>query len=237
MASEAERGCPAMRVAAAGTTTSGAADDPLMREVQDEFFDDTYWEPAEQEAVRRGIGTALGTAVVYDGHVHGSWDLIRRRTVQAIGTVQQAGEEVWISAYVAKRREWLATHSRADLRATVYRMTAFRDLIELGAWDLPLPLVVRGIEISAASLSALPPNVYDGPRPRSRKLKLNTPIQRGRDVRLLQLMLSAPARGERIKADAAFGQVTHAAVRRLQAAQGLPVTGVVDDRVFDLLEL
>ena len=52
------------------------------------------------------------------------------------------------------RREWLATHPNALLRQTVYRMDAFQRLIAQDAWGLPLPLVVRGEEISLTTLSA-----------------------------------------------------------------------------------
>jgi len=65
-------------------------------------------------------------------------------------------EQGWIKAYVQTRRHWLSTHSRTDLRRTVYRMDAFQRLIELNLWGLELPLVVRGHEISITTLSSTP---------------------------------------------------------------------------------
>jgi chitosanase len=97
------------------------ADDPVMRDVQDQFFDKTYFARATKTADQLAIQTPLGIAVVYDSIVHGSFPLIRGR-VQ--GTPTSLGERPWITAYVAARRTWLATQSRADLRATVYRMDA-----------------------------------------------------------------------------------------------------------------
>src|SRR4030095_5004945 len=106
------------------------ADDPVMRDTQDVFFERRYWRPAARSAEEMGIGTPLGVAVVYDSTVHGSWPAMRDRTKNAVGTVAAAGEERWISNYVAIRREWLANHEREDLRRTIYRMDALQSLID-----------------------------------------------------------------------------------------------------------
>lgn len=202
------------------------ADDPVMRETQDAFFDDTYWQPALASAGKLGIVSPLGVAVVYDSTVHGSWPLIRDRTIAAVGQVGSAGEQAWIKAYVSARRNWMATHKRADIRATVYRMDAFQRLIDQGFWGLELPLVVRGQEISTATLAATPPGCYDGPPPGSRVLAVQTPLARGFDVRLLQLGLSDL--GADIKADGVFGQASFRGVKDYQTQHGLPANGVAD---------
>ncbi|HET9370037.1 MAG TPA: peptidoglycan-binding protein [Vicinamibacterales bacterium] len=202
-----------------------SADDLVMRDLQDEFFDEVYFEPAAAAAERFGVGTPLGQAVVYDSFVHGSWRRIRDR-VQ--GTPQDRGEEAWIEDYVATRRQWLATHPRADLRATVYRMDALARLIELGAWGLPLPLVVRGVEISTLTLTGSPPGVFDGPQPGTRDLAFLTTqtLLRGLDVRIVQLALSEL--GSNIRADGIFGRVSSLRVAEHQDALGLPASGVAD---------
>jgi chitosanase len=203
-----------------------SADDPVMRDTQDTFFDKRYWAPAARAADREGIASPLGVAIVYDSMVHGSWGLIRGRTNAAVGTVTAAGERRWVAQYVAKRREWLANHSRGDLRRTVYRMDAFQRLIELDGWRLDLPLVVRDVEISLASLAALPRSCYEGPAPGTRPLAVQSPMQRGLDVRLVQLGLSR--RGADVRADGIFGQGAARCVREFQAAHGMPVTGSAD---------
>lgn len=203
-----------------------AADDRVMREVQDSFFDETYWQPAERAAARLGIASPLGVAVVYDSHVHGSWGRLRAATDAEVGNAATAGEQAWIAAYVRRRRNWLANSPRADLRTTVYRMDAFERLIEQGFWGLELPLVVRGREISAATLTGTPPGCYAGPAPGSRPLALQTPLARRLDVRLLQLGLSE--RGVDIRADGIFGRTSMACVREYRAAHGLPATGAAD---------
>jgi hypothetical protein len=71
----------------------------------------------------------------------------------------------------------------------------------------------------------------------SRTLLLDLPIQRGLDVRLLQLALSRPGRDVPVVADGLFGPATRAALESFQAATGLPVTGTAEPALFDLLEV
>ncbi|MER2551935.1 MAG: peptidoglycan-binding protein [Thauera sp.] len=203
-----------------------SADDPVMRDTQDAFFDRTYWEPALRAASRLGLHSPLAVAVVYDSVVHGAWLAMRDRTTRAIGEPASVGEQAWIDAYVNTRRMWLETHARADLRPTVYRMHAFRGLIDQGFWGLELPLVVRGKEISSATLAALPPGCYDGPQPGSRPLTLATPLARGLDVRLLQLGLSD--RGVGILADGIFGRTSFNLLKAWKAQHGLVADGIAD---------
>ena len=212
-----------------------AADDPVMRDTQDEFFDEVYWDSAVRIAKRDGLAEPLAVAAVYDSVVHGSWSFIRRRTLDHHGTVEDLGDRQWITRYVEERHSWLANHSRSDLRATTYRMEAIRRLIDQDQWPLDLPLVVRGIEINTEALAATPPNVYDGPEPRSRVVGVMSPMLRGLDVRLAQLALSR--REIDIAADGIFGRVSRDHVRDFQIAQGLPVTGVLDVHDFETLGL
>lgn len=208
-------------------------DDPVMRETQDIFFDEVYWQPAAKSADNLGIQSALGVAVVYDSWVHGSWKTVREITNQNCGTISTLGERDWIKAYVETRRSWLANHRRSDLQATAYRMDAFLRLIEQGYWGLALPLVVRGEEISLATLHATPPGCYDGPQPGTRSIALQTPLARGLDVRLLQLGLSA--KGVTIKADGIFGQTSANLLRDYQASIGLPANGIATPNLISEL--
>ncbi|HKJ07466.1 MAG TPA: peptidoglycan-binding protein [Gammaproteobacteria bacterium] len=203
-----------------------SADDSVMRDTQDAFFDDVYWKPAQQASGRLGISDPLGVAVVYDSFVHGSWTAMRNRTLQKTGTVDDVGQRPWVASYVATRRAWLAGHPRRDLRATVYRMDAFRRMIDRDLWGLELPLVVRGREISMAALSGTPDGCYVGPQPGSRSLSLRAPMLRGLDVRLVQLALSG--QGLDIAADGIYGRDTVRGVKAYQAAHGLPRTGVAE---------
>ena len=207
-------------------TLRATADDKVMRDTQDQFFDEVYWQPAAKAAAALGIASPLGVAVVYDSTVHGSWTAMRDRTTVQSGTLAALGERAWITAYVATRHQWLATSPRDDLRKTVYRMDAFQRLLDQGFWGLDLPLVVRGAEISLASLGATPPGCYDGPQPGTRTLSLQTPLARGLDVRLVQLGLSD--NGADVLADGVLGQTSVKRLAEYQAANGLPANGVAD---------
>jgi chitosanase len=202
-----------------------AADDLLMREVQDQFFDQQYWQPAVKAANSHGIFSALGVAVVYDSHIHGSW-INLRKVVDTKGTPSQRGEQAWIKAYVDTRREWLTNHKNTLLRKTVYRMDAFLRLIALNNWSLTLPFVVRSEEISLNTLNTSPPGCYDGPAVGSRALMLQQPLLRGHDVRRVQLGLSQ--QGLPAIADGIFGDATQRLIKEWQAGGGKVQTGILD---------
>jgi chitosanase len=203
-----------------------AADDAVMRETQDFFFDKVYWQLAERRAQQFGIVTALGITVVYDSTVHGAWLPLRDKTNEKFGSLAGLGEKQWISAYLRIRREWLSTHKRPDLRNTIYRMDALQRLVDQNLWGLELPLVVRDEEISLSALNAMPKGSYNGPQAGSRTLVLQTPLLRGSDARLVQLGLSK--NGIRLIADGIFGPGSVKAVKEYQTAHGLPATGIVD---------
>lgn len=201
------------------------ADDPVMRDVQDRFFDRTYWESALREAKAMQIYSALGIAVVYDSIVHGSWAALRDKTNQLPGA-QTLDEHGWINAYITTRGDWLANHQRPDLRPTVYRMQALKRLAEQDNWNLELPFVVRNKEVSLVSLFGNPPGCYDGPAVGSRALAVTSPFARGADVRRVQLGLSDV--GYDVTADGVFGPMAATAIKKYQLANNLPATGMAD---------
>jgi chitosanase len=138
---------------------SEAGSDPVMRSIQDEFFDRTYWDPASLAAHMLGIETALGTGVVYDSFIHGAWARLRNATNAQVGVApmgastreraseRDPSERRWIGAYITVRRDWLAGHANPLLRRTVYRMDTFATLVAAGNWDLVLPIEAHGVRI------------------------------------------------------------------------------------------
>lgn len=203
-----------------------AGRDPVMRECQDRFFDRVYWEPSVASAQNIGVGTALGVSVVYDSRVHGSWARIRDLTMAELGSPAQAGEKVWIDGYVRRRQEWLANHANRLLRKTVYRMESFRGLMAENKWGLELPFTVRGVRIDESVLLGAPVRVSAEEPGAARILRLETPAQRGEDVRRLQEALVRA--GHAVTVDGVFGPETDRAVKAFQKATGtLKVDGIV----------
>ncbi len=203
-----------------------AGRDPVMRECQDRFFDRVYWEPSLASARNIGVETALGVSVVYDSRIHGSWPRIRDLTTAELGSPAQVGEKVWVEGYVARRRNWLANHANTLLRQTVYRMDSFRGLIGENKWGLELPLTVRGVRIDESVLLGAPLRVSAEDRQAVGILRLETPAQRGEDVRRVQEALVRA--GYAVTVDGVFGPDTDRAVRAFQAAHGgLKVDGIV----------
>jgi chitosanase len=196
----------------------------MMQKVQDEFFDRVYWNPSVQAATAAGIRTGLGTAVVYDGKIHGSWARMRDETTERRGSAEDVGEERWIESYVAVRRDWLANHPIELLHRTVYRMDCFRKLIDEGKWGLEPPLYVRGVVIDEGVLGDRPVRV-SAQDVEQRLLSLKTPYMQGEDVRAVQESLKSF--GFKLRTDGVFGLATDAAVRKFQKRRNLKVDGIV----------
>lgn len=206
---------------------SRAGNDPVMHYVQDQFFDRVYWEPSLKAGNNMGINKALGTAVVYDSHVHGSWKRIRDITDSEQGSAKSIGEQSWISEYVNKRKNWLEHHDNPLLRRTVYRMDAFRQLIDGGNWDLSLPFRVRGVEINDAALSegtAVRVSAVQD-EDAERILRLESRPVKGEDVREVQQALSEA--NFRVEVDGVFGPKTEQAVKEFQTSKQLVSDGIV----------
>jgi chitosanase len=202
-----------------------AGDDIVMHECQDAFFDRVYWGPAMTFAGALNFKTPLGCTTVYDSVVHGAWKAIRDGAMSAAGAPSTGNEEVWIPFYIATRRDWLANHSNPLLRKTVYRMDALQSLVDANAWDLPLPLKVRGVTISADVLSGTAPIRASAAVVEERQLRLRSPLLQGEDVRALQQALTKA--GFQVAADGIFGQDTDKAVKMFQTREGMTADGIV----------
>jgi chitosanase len=193
-----------------------AGQDPVMRTVEDQFFDANYWTPAAQSAAAFGISSALGTSIVYDSHVQGAWGAVRDRTIAQFGALGIIGENDWVNHYVTVRRDWLVNNPNPALHPTVYRMDCFLGLIQDSHWDLPLPVEVRGVTIDASMMGG------DAP---ARILSLTVPPMTGEDVRSIQRALVAA--GADLTVDGVFGSQTQAAVWQFQQQHGLAEDGQV----------
>lgn len=211
-----------------------AGDDPTMQITQDAFFDRVYWAPAVTSAEYIGVALPLSVAVVYDSRIHGSWHRVRNQTIDQYGSVEKIGEEQWIADYILERGDWLANHSNRLLQRTVYRMQAFTQLIEQNAWQLPLPLDVRGVTIDASVLFDDPPMRVSADETFNRLLSLKETYMRGDDIEELQRVLAES--GFSMEVDGIFGPATDKAVRAFQESRGLATDGIVGEATRSALE-
>lgn len=199
-----------------GLLEQAGREDAAMRVTQDQFFNASYFAPAARSAEACGIKRPLGLAIVYDSHVQGGWDLLRTK----LGPIPAGGEETWLGKYVDARQKWLAG-LRPPLPSTTYRMDTFHKLIEQSAWDLPIPLRVRGVTITPEALMS-----GDRPLPGSsrRILRLASPYLRGDDVLALQQALKQ--KGIDNAMDSVYGPLTDALVRKWQQQNNIEEDGV-----------
>ncbi|MGB9595503.1 MAG: chitosanase [Candidatus Poribacteria bacterium] len=123
--------------------------DPIMRKIQDEFFEKTYFIPAMKWADDNGFKLALSGLVIYDSFIHSGgilW-LIRQRFPES-PPVLGGDEKMWTSAYVSERHSWLKSHHRSAVRASSYRTADLKREIKKGNWDLSkLPIKANGIDV------------------------------------------------------------------------------------------
>lgn len=129
---------------------SAGRKDPVMRRVQDKFFDEVYFQPAMKWADAHQFKLALSALVIYDSFIHSGQILWFLRQRFAANPPSLGGDEkAWTSAYVNVRHDWLANHSRKILRKTIYRTQAFKEQIAKNNWDLnQLPLMMNGVPVT-----------------------------------------------------------------------------------------
>lgn len=153
-ASEPPKGPWSAETTAAVNLLKQAGTDPVMHRAQDEVFDANYWLPAVNICKEAKLVTPLAHAVVYDGLIHGGFQVVRNRFA-AVPPAKGGDEKTWVKEYLKARRAWLSASANELLRRTVYRQDVFEAIIATGNWDLTLPLVVRGVTIPVLHAAAV----------------------------------------------------------------------------------
>jgi len=123
--------------------------DPVMRDIQDTFFDAQYFQPAVQWGDDNRFTMALSALVIYDSFVHSGtiFGFLRKRFPE-VTPAQGGDEKAWIREYVDARNDWLATHPKKLLQATVYRTQCLQREIARDNWDLSqLPINANSVDI------------------------------------------------------------------------------------------
>jgi len=123
--------------------------DPVMRDIQDVFFDKRYFHPAMAWADGHGFTLPLSALTIYDSFVHsgGILGFLRKRFPES-PPAGGGDEKTWITQYVAARGDWLANAENPDLHPTVYRTRCLAAEIARGNWDLAqLPIDANGVKV------------------------------------------------------------------------------------------
>jgi len=214
-----------------------AGDDPVMRSVQDDYFDRNFFQPAMGRAKAASLSQALSCAIAYDATIQGGWLHCSENVDKKIGPVSaDVPEEKWIATYLDARKDYLL----ACAPATTYRPEAFQDLLNAGNFTLALPFTFRGVELTPAIFAAasVPPPV-PGPIPDPEINSLSVlvpkvPYLRGDDVGKLQKLLSAC--GLKNAEDDVYGPFTQTLVRQFQSQHGLKSDAVVGPQTWSALK-
>jgi len=143
------------------------AQDPVMRQTQDIFFDRIYFQPAMKWANDNGFNLALSALVIYDSYIHsgGILQFLRNRFPE-VPPAQGGNEQAWIRSYINVRHQWLSHHSSSDLRASSYRTRDLSREIARGNWDLSmLPIMANGVPVDAGAGIAASSMVASYPYP------------------------------------------------------------------------
>jgi hypothetical protein len=125
-------------------------EDPVMRQVQDQFFDAAYFIPAMAWADAHGLVEALSALVVYDSFIHSGGILWVIRGLFPESPPSDGGDEhTWIREYVDARHQWLAHNHRAAVRNSVYRTACLKREIKRDNWSLAIvPIIANGVPVS-----------------------------------------------------------------------------------------
>jgi chitosanase len=125
-------------------------DDPVMKQAQDEFFDEVYWKPAFAWFQQNGFTLPLSMLVIYDSYIHSGriLDILRRRFAEPV-PANGGNEKKWVQEYTKIRHQWLANHSKQILRKTIYRTNSYLGEIARNNWHLEMvPIHMNGIAVN-----------------------------------------------------------------------------------------
>ena len=130
------------------TLKNAGKNDPVMKTCQDRLFETKYYQPAHTWFSLNGFTFPLSLLVIYDSFIHSGSILsfLRKKFTTAI-PANGGNEKDWISNYVNARHNWLANHSNALLRNTVYRTTCLKEQIQHNDWDLSQSINAHGVTI------------------------------------------------------------------------------------------
>jgi hypothetical protein len=130
-----------------GKAWTEAGEDPVMRQVQDRYEKEAYFDPAMQDAGELGLSTPLGYACVYDAAVQMGPEAPLFKAVQKAFAQAHQGQDK--PAGIAQETDWLRSYMkerRAELSSTPVgatttgRVDSLQQVLDSGNLQLRLPL-------------------------------------------------------------------------------------------------
>lgn len=116
----------------------------VMKDSQDEIFNEVYLGPAIKWADINGFKEVLSIGVIVDSYLHSG-----RMTPKLIERFPEkkpvlgGNEKVWIKSYLQQRLAWFK-RATDELHTCMFRPEFFLGEIEKNNWNLSCPLTVKG---------------------------------------------------------------------------------------------
>ena len=226
-----------------------AAADPAMQAAQDAAIIQSHYNPAAAAANGWNVTSPLGVAMLYDTKIQGGMETVLARAQNRVGGKPgQNGvtERAFLVAFNAERRARLielaharglgTAHGKA-LMSSTYRCDAFDSLLATGNLALSGPIVVRGV-----SLDGVQQGPEQEPGPQDEEPTDFVALEKGATGAAVQTLQSRlvtlryMSQSDMNTGPGIFGPKTEASVRRFQQAEGLSVTGKVNQATHDRLQ-
>jgi len=123
-----------------------AGADPVMKKIQDDYTDETYFQPALKTVRALGLRTPLALAFVYDAMIQMDTEPLfaaigSRFATAHGGRVKPSGaaeETEWLRLYIPERKKQLSVTPAGA--ATTSRVDALEQILNTGNFKLTLPI-------------------------------------------------------------------------------------------------
>lgn len=133
-----------------------ASTDVVMHLIQDKFFVEHYFSPAQNWFTPAGLTLPLSLLVIYDSYVQ-SGSMMDWLVAKVSEKLPKLGgqEKTWITQYATARGNWLRTSvNHPALHATEYRTDSFLNAIAKDNWALDQPYMVGRYNLEFFQLQA-----------------------------------------------------------------------------------
>lgn len=125
-----------------GLVSAGA--EQVMKDSQDEIFNEVYLRPALDWAEDNGFKEVLSVGVIIDSYLHsGQMTPFLMQKFTERKPSSGGDEKKWIKSYLTERLSWFKRAS-GPLHTCMFRPQFFLSQIEKNNWGLLCPLIIKG---------------------------------------------------------------------------------------------